>query len=226
MDLQVLVANPSPLLGSIQRRACEGHAIQVVGHARSRAEALAQTRQARPHVVLSDTTFDDGPLSEILRGVLATSARVLVVGNAPSASLLNTLLIAGVSGYLYIDQIGARELVAGVRTVAKGDAALHPEAAALVLQQWRASRTEPSTNVAAPRTDLTARELEVLTAMAEGLATKAIALQLGVAIKTVENHKARVFGKLGARNHAHAVTLAIAHGLLSPSYQPLGESRP
>jgi DNA-binding NarL/FixJ family response regulator len=224
--LRVLVANPSPLLRSVQRRACETHAIEVVGQASSCVEALAQTRQARPHVVLSGTSFDDGELTEILRGVLATSARVLVVGDAPTASLLNTLLIAGISGYLYVDQVGVGELAAGVRTVAKGDAALHPAAAALVLQQWRASRTTTPVDTAAPRTDLTARELEVLTAMAEGLATKAIAMQLGVAIKTVENHKARVFAKLGARTHAHAVSLAIAQGLLSPTLQPVEESRP
>lgn len=226
MDLRVLVANPSPLLRSVQRRACESHAIDVVGQACSSAEALSQTRQSRPHVVLSSTNFDDGPLVEILRGVLATNARVLVVGEAPAASLLNTLLIAGVSGYLYIDQVGVGDLVAGVRTVAVGDAALHPAAAALVLQQWRASRATPPIDTAAPRTDLTVRELEVLTAMAEGLATKAIAMRLGVAMKTVENHKARVFSKLGARNHAHAVSLAIAQGLLAPTYQPVEESRP
>jgi DNA-binding NarL/FixJ family response regulator len=226
MELRVLVANPSPLLRSVQRRACESHSMEVVGQACSCAEAMAQTRQSRPHVVLSSASFDDGPLSGILRGVLATNARVLVVGEAPSASLLNTLLIAGISGYLYIDQIGVGELAAGVRTVAKGDAALHPAAAALVLQQWRATRTTPPVDAAAPRSDLTARELEVLTAMAEGLATKAIALRLGVALKTVENHKARVFAKLGARNHAHAVSLAIAQGLLAPTFRSAEESRP
>ncbi|HUP72462.1 MAG TPA: response regulator transcription factor [Acidimicrobiales bacterium] len=226
MDLRVLIANPSPLLRSVLRRACEGDAIHVLGEASTSAEALAQSRQNRPHVVLSSTEFTDGSLTNILQGLLTTGARTLVVGDAPSASLLNTLLIAGVSGYLYIDQVGASELVAGVRTVAVGDAALHPAAAALVLQQWRASRPTSPSETAAPRTDLTARELEVLTAMAEGLATKAIAIRLGVAMKTVENHKARVFAKLGARNHAHAVTLAVAQGLLSPSYQPVGESRP
>ena len=224
--LRVLIANPSPLLRSMQRRACEADAIEVVGEACTSAEALARSRQVRPHVVLSSSDFDDGPLSEILRGLLATGARTLVVGDAPSPDLLNTLLIAGVSGYLYMDEIGTTELVAGVRTVAAGDAALHPAAAALVLQQWRASRAAPPVNVTAPRTDLTARELEVLTAMAEGLATKAIALRLGVAMKTIENHKARVFAKLGARNHAHAVTLAITQGLLSPSNHFSDESRP
>jgi DNA-binding NarL/FixJ family response regulator len=225
MDLRALVANPSPLLRSIQQRVCEGNGITVVGEACSATEMLEQTRRTRPHVVLSSGDFVDGSGSQSLRGVLATGARVLVVGDPPSPALLNTLLIAGVSGYLHIDEIGPGELVAGVRTVAVGDAALHPAAAALVLQQWRMLRSSPN-NTASPRTELTARELEVLVAMAEGLATKAIATRLDVAMKTVENHKARVFSKLGARNHAHAVSLAIAQGLISPSYQPVDESRP
>jgi DNA-binding NarL/FixJ family response regulator len=54
----------------------------------------------------------------------------------------------------------------------------------------------------------------VLKAMAEGLAAKGIARRLGVATKTVENHKVRVFDKLGVRNHAQAVSVAITHGLI------------
>jgi DNA-binding NarL/FixJ family response regulator len=175
--------------------------------------------------VLTSSSFDDAPLAHGLRELLASGARVLVVCEAPSPATLTTLLIAGVSGYLFIEDVGPAELVTGVRAVAVGDAALHPSAAAAVLQQWRALRHAAPSVSASPRTDLTARELEVLTAMAEGLATKAIALQLDVAFKTVENHKARVFAKLGARNHAHAVTLAIEQGLLSPSYQLEDESR-
>ena len=52
-------------------------------------------------------------------------------------------------------------------------------------------------------------------AMAEGMATKTIARHLGVAIKTVENHKIRIFDKLGVRTQAHAVSVAIGHGLLT-----------
>lgn len=62
---------------------------------------------------------------------------------------------------------------------------------------------------------LTAREHAVLVAMAEGMATKTIARHLGVAIKTVENHKIRIFDKLGVRTQAHAVSVAIGQGLLT-----------
>ena len=62
---------------------------------------------------------------------------------------------------------------------------------------------------------LTTREHAVLVVMAEGMATKTIARHLGVAIKTVENHKIRIFDKLGVRTQAHAVSVAIGHGLLT-----------
>ncbi len=51
--------------------------------------------------------------------------------------------------------------------------------------------------------------------MAEGMSGKAIARHLGVALKTVENHKIRVFNKLGVRTQAHAVSVAIGQGLLT-----------
>jgi len=65
--------------------------------------------------------------------------------------------------------------------------------------------------------NLTARELEVLAAMADGLSAKAIALRLGVALKTVENHKVRIFDKLGVQTQAHAVSVAIGLGVTRPS---------
>ncbi len=55
---------------------------------------------------------------------------------------------------------------------------------------------------------------------AEGIGIKAIARRLGVSVKTVENHKTRLFDKLGVRTQAHAVSLAIGHGLLASAPLP------
>jgi DNA-binding CsgD family transcriptional regulator len=55
----------------------------------------------------------------------------------------------------------------------------------------------------------------VLASLADGLSTKAIARRLGLAVKTVENHKSRVFDKLGVNTQAHAVSLAIGQGLVA-----------
>ncbi len=57
--------------------------------------------------------------------------------------------------------------------------------------------------------ELTSRELEVLGAMTDGLSTKAVAHHLGIAVKTVENHKTRIFDKLGVHSQAQAVAMAI-----------------
>ena len=94
-------------------------------------------------------------------------------------------------------------------------------AATTILDQWRRLRNEPEAAVER-RATLTAREQDVLEAMVDGLATKAIARRLGVAPKTIENHKLRVFDKLGVRTHAHAVSVALAHGLISA---PMAASR-
>ena len=86
-------------------------------------------------------------------------------------------------------------------------------AASLVVDQWR--RLRGAGNESNDRLALTPREIEILAAMADGLSNKAIARRLGVVVKTVENHKIRVFDKLGVKTQAHAVALAISHGLLA-----------
>ncbi len=60
--------------------------------------------------------------------------------------------------------------------------------------------------------DLTLREMEVLNAMADGLSTKATARLLGVAVKTVENHKTRVFAKLGVHSQAQLIAERATSG--------------
>ena len=64
---------------------------------------------------------------------------------------------------------------------------------------------------------LTPRELEVLRAIGSGATTRKVGLLMGISPKTVENHKQRIFGKLGVQNQAHAVSVALRRGLLTPA---------
>jgi DNA-binding NarL/FixJ family response regulator len=100
--------------------------------------------------------------------------------------------------------------------VASGSAVLAPAAAGTILEQWRRLR-ESGGSGAAGLPDLTPRESEVLAAMVDGLASKAIARRLGMALKTVESHKTHIFDKLGVPTQAAAVSFAIAHGLIPAS---------
>lgn len=163
-----------------------------------------------PDVVVSDLELDDGGLASVLSPILRTGARVLVACDGAPEARLTELLLAGASGYLPLRDTAPADLVEAVLRIARGEAALHPAVAAAVLEQWRRLQSASEETAA-----LTVREAEVLTTIAEGHGTKVVARLLGVSVKTVEQHKTRIFAKLGARNQAQAVSIAATRGLLA-----------
>jgi DNA-binding NarL/FixJ family response regulator len=214
----VVVAHRSRLVRDLVRTVLAGHGTEVVGETSSRSTLVEVCRKTGAAVAIADTELDDGPLAEVLPDVLSAGCRVLVLSEDDSPDTLTTVLVAGASGYLLVGDTSAERVAEAVHAVAQGDAALNPAVAAAILEQWRHLSTAPT------RGDrigtLTPRELEVLQWLADGLATKAIARQLGVAVKTVENHKARIFEKLGVRNQAHAVSVGLANGLITAPPRP------
>lgn len=174
----------------------------------------AAVRRTAATVVVLDVVGSDpvDRLEGTLVDVLASGARILLVADGALRHQVLAGLLAGASGQVALVGTAPRRLVQAVRQVAEGSAALHPDVAAAVLQQWRATR-----GTGKPRRDdvaLSAREVEILSHAATGLTNQAIARRLDVSLKTVETHKARLFAKLGARNQAQAVSLAIQRGLL------------
>jgi len=128
---------------------------------------------------------------------------------------------AGAAGYLLKD-VGPPELVRAIRTVHGGEALLHPAVAARVLEEVAAPAAAPRpapapapAPAAAPRPDpgLTPRERQVLALMARGLANKRIALELGIAEKTVKIHVSRILHKLGVADRTQAALYAVREGL-------------
>ncbi|MDQ1436398.1 MAG: hypothetical protein QOK43_27 [Acidimicrobiaceae bacterium] len=208
----VLVADADVLARDILRLACARQEIEVLAEARTVDDLRSLTVELEPSVVITADCLNGEPIDRVLGDVLQTGARVIVVSADPSSDRLTTLLADGASGYLLHDA-APDEVAAGVLAVARGAAVLNPTAAAMVLNQWRWLRGNPE--VPPRRTPtLTPRETDVLAGLVEGLATKAIASRLQMATKTVENHKIRIFDKLGVRTQAHAVTVAISSGLV------------
>jgi len=224
---RVVLAEPSRLIRSLLRLALSTPDTVVVAETSSLDDVVALCASERPDVLLTNCSFDDGELEGALATVLASGTRVLVVARQASPERLTGLLASGAAGYLVHDTAPEAVLDA-VLAVARGEVALHPVAASLVVDQWRRLRGDTPAGVSNDRLTLTPREVEVLAAMADGLSNKAIARRLGVVVKTVENHKTRVFDKLGVRTQAHAAGLAISHGLLStgtaPEPEPVGQS--
>jgi len=113
------------------------------------------------------------------------------------------LVSKGLSGACTTD-MSLEAVAEAVLTVAAVGVALPPEVVSRVVTQWRSAGSGSLDPLSA--TKLTLREMEVLNAMADGLSTKAAGRLLGMATKTVENHKTRIFAKLGVRSQAQLVT--------------------
>jgi two-component system nitrate/nitrite response regulator NarL len=216
LSIRLITAHRSTFIRDVLRISGVARKIFVVGEARSATELVELCRSEHPDVVYAEDSFDDGSeIESVLVLLMATGTRVIVVCDDPSPERLTRILSLGAHGYLRHDTTPEQVLDA-VESVAGGAAVLGPVATATVLDQWRRLR-EPNrsgVNGGVPA-ELTPREHDVLAAMADGLPAKSIARRLGMAVKTVENHKIRIYDKLGVRTQAQVVSLAISQGLLT-----------
>lgn len=232
--VRAVVADADPLARNLLRAACRAGGVRVVAEATTAAEALALCRSEKPDVAVVAAPLgtsgtagspagapDDGELclEACVERILAVPTQVVVLSDELAPERLMAVLMQGASGYLLLDT-PPTQVVEAVVAVAAGRAALSPPVAKVVLDQWRQLRRRDRAEAVASGTALTPREREVLAAMAEGLAAKAIARRLGIAVKTVENHKIRIFDKLGVRSQANAVSVAIGWGLLAGPSPP------
>ena len=161
-------------------------------------------------VVVTDVSLPDISGVEVLRRIKMArpDLRVLMLSMHQDAEQVMGLLEAGADGYM-LKQGSARELVEAVRTVARGEMALSPALTRQIL-----SHAQRAGGRGRAADALSGREREVLGQVATGLTSKEIALELGLRVKTVENHRANILAKLGVSNTVAAVGRAVTLGLL------------
>ncbi|MGO9857655.1 MAG: LuxR C-terminal-related transcriptional regulator [Acidimicrobiales bacterium] len=213
LAVSVVVAHEDSLPRDIIARACaQRHNLRVVVCNATGGEIMTSCLTSPPHFIVARDSIS-GEFDEAVDALLAVGTRVLVICTNPSLERVIHLLELGVHGVM-LDDSSPLEVATGVQAVARGGVALNPTVAVTLVQHWRRLRQDLARSDARIVRSLTPRESEVLEAMVEGLSTKAIARRLGVAYKTVENHKIRVFEKLQVRTHAQAVSVAIGHQLV------------
>lgn len=154
--------------------------------------------EIKPDVVVCDLAVPGLSGLEILRRLQEEShpPKVVVLSMYHDSIWVQRALDAGASGYL-VKGTGVRDLLDAVRTVAAGKQFLSPGA-------QRAANAE----------ELTPREREVLTLLAEGHTSKEIGTRLDISSRTVEHHRARVMEKLGINDVAGLTRYAIRMGLV------------
>ncbi len=188
--------------------------IEVVGEASDGATAIELARRTRPAVMLMDVRMPG------MDGLAATSAitadtpgtRVLVLTTFDLDEYAFGGLRAGASGFLLKDA-RPEELLAAVRAIAAGDAAVSPRVTRRMLELFGSElpSEEGATDAAAA---LTPREREILIAIGRGLSNTEIAGELFLTESTVKTHVGRVLAKLNLRDRVQAVIFAYEHGLL------------
>ena len=194
--------------------------LTVVGQAENGHAAVAEAGRLRPDVVVMDIRMP------LLDGIEATRRlagpdvpeppKVLVVTTFNVDAYVYDAFRAGASGFLLKDSPPA-ELVAGIRTVARGEALLAPAVTRHLIGHF-AERLRPTDAEGPARrevvTALTARELEVFQLIAEGLSNAEIAAALYITPETVKTYVSRLLSKLGLRDRVQAVVLAYRTGLV------------
>jgi DNA-binding NarL/FixJ family response regulator len=197
--------------------------LDVVGEATDGQEAIDQVRTLRPDVVLMDIRMPELDGLEASRRILAGQAdgapKILMLTTFDLDEYVYEALRAGASGFLLKDT-PPEQLVAAIHVVAEGEALLAPSITRRVISEFvKGAGPQPATQF--PKlAELTARELEVMKAIARGLSNAEIARELFVSETTVKTHVARILMKLGLRDRVQVVVLAYEAGVVQPGDQP------
>ncbi|MET7436482.1 response regulator transcription factor [Streptomyces sp. NPDC004082] len=190
--------------------------IEVVGAAGDGDEAVALVAELSPDVVLMDLRMPRCDGVEATRRIRTRypGTQVVVLTTFADDESLFPAIRAGARGYLTKDA-GGDEIVRAVRSVLSGEAGLSPGIQRRLLERLSEPEREPARPPEAPD-GLTAREVEVLVLIAEGLANQEIARKLHVSTATVKTHINNLFAKAGLKDRAQAVRYAYGKGLVRP----------
>ena len=218
MSISILIADDQALVRAGFRMIIDAeHDLQVVAEAANGAEAIEAARATRPEIVLMDIRMPTMDGLQATRKILdepGITPRVLMLTTFDLDQYVFDALQAGASGFLLKD-VPPEQLVAGIRTVANGDALLAPVITRRLIETF-ISHHGPPAPPPPHLHELTARELEILKLMARGLSNNEIADHLVVSHTTVKTHVAHVLAKLRLRDRVQAVVLAYETGIVQP----------
>jgi DNA-binding NarL/FixJ family response regulator len=190
--------------------------IEVVGQAVDGLDAVDKVAELAPDVVLMDIRMPRLGGIEATRRIAGGTVKILVLTTFDLDEYVYEALRAGASGFLLKDA-SAAELAHAVRVVAAGDGLLSPNITKRLIVEFSRTAAAPRAGLRERVCDLTERETEVLTLIAQGLSNTEIAAHLFVAEHTVKTHVSRILTKLGLRDRTQAAIFAYEAGVVRPA---------
>ncbi|MGE5775226.1 MAG: response regulator [Chloroflexota bacterium] len=208
----VVIVDDHPIVRAGMRSILETEAdISVIGEGTKGADALRLVDELCPDVLALDVQLPDLNGLDVTRQLRARGGKtaILILSAHNDQETIFGLLESGAIGYVLKDE-ALETLVRAVRAAAHGESWFSPAVASQVMRRA----------VSIPRVDypetldaLTPREIETLRLLGRGLDNTAIAHELFVTKRTVQNHISTIYGKLGVTSRTEAMLYAIRHGL-------------
>jgi DNA-binding NarL/FixJ family response regulator len=182
---------------------------QVVAEAGTVAEAIELARRFQPEIIVMDVRLPDGSGIEACREIRAElpGTRVVILTSYPDEEAVLSAIVAGASGYL-LKQVRARDLVAALEAVGRGESLLDPAVTEKVLERVRRIASGAYTDELA---QLTHQEQKILLLVAEGKTNKEIAAEVFLSDKTVKNYVSSILSKLNLERRAQAAAFVAKH---------------
>jgi DNA-binding NarL/FixJ family response regulator len=185
----------------------------IIGEAGTAIEGIALALRMKPDIVITDISLGTKNgiylISEL--GRLAPGSKVIVLTVHNDHEYIRAALAAGARGYVLKDSVRA-DVVQAIRTVDNDEYYMCPRVSQVVVSGYLAGSIFSSDLMAY---ELTHREREIITLVAQGKSNKRIATHLDLSVKTVAKHRANFMGKLNLHNSAAVTMFAISHGLVS-----------
>jgi DNA-binding NarL/FixJ family response regulator len=185
--------------------------IEIVAEAGSAEEALVQTKNTAPDVVVLDIQLPGRSGIEACREIVKEfpKTKVVMLTSHAGESFLEQAIRAGASGYV-LKQVGNEELIRAVRAAYNGEAAFDTHTTAQILSRLKKVESQVEENAFR---DLSQREMDVMALVAEGDSNKEIGKKLNLTEITVRNYISNIFSKLQLRNRIELAAYAINNHL-------------
>src|SRR2546426_809820 len=211
--IRLLLVDDHPLVREGIRSCLHPHKqLEIVGEAADGREALVKAKELNPDIVLMDINLprtNGLEATRLLRNA-APETKVLILTVHNNKEYVLQIVQAGARGYVLKDT-STEELVRAIERVDGGEAFFSSDVARLLLNDY----VTHSGRRKSVEDELSDREREVLALIAEGCSNKDIASRLGLSVRTVETHRARIMQRLDIHNTAGLTKFAINHGLAS-----------
>ena len=210
VSIRILIVDDHAIVREGQRALIDTEpGMEVVGEAADGDEAVESARSLKPDVILLDLILPRKEGIEVIGEIKADNpqARILVLTSFSEDEKVYAAIKAGAIGYLLKDS-SPQEILDAIYAVYRGEMSMHPTIANKVMRELQRSSSLPPTEE-----PLTAREVEVLKLVAEGLPNQEIAERLVISEPTVRTHVTNILSKLHLANRTQAALYALREGL-------------